>query len=197
MVAGYRGYTAILRAGKYTIGQSHEKGTKYYFSDGVTPQLLLAEHIKRLEDHSAVRWSDHPVVQKRLARGAWVADRRAAWKRGENIEKWDADNPVENYLKRRFPAPTNIQLGPDEQILMAAFNTQKEETDDRMMHVVDIDNETDISMEELDALEKRFMQLNYKDLESFAERNGVDYDALIEGGAQDWVERKAAKRNKK
>jgi len=192
-----KGYAAILKAGRYTIGRTHEAGTKYYSSDGKTPQLILAEHIMRLANHSAVRWSDHPLVQKALARGVWVNARRAAIKRGENMEKWEAGNPLEVYLKKKVPAPASIEMTPDEQLLMSAFDTQKEETDDRTMHVVDVDNEADISAEELAALEKRFIQLNYKDLESFAERNGVDYDALVEGGALDWVERKAAKRNKK
>jgi len=191
------GYAAILKAGDYTIGRTHEKGTKYYSSDGKTPQLILAEHVIRLANLSAVRWSDHPQVQKSLARGIWKNARNAAIKRGENVEKWEADNPLEAYLGKKVPAPTSIGITPDEQSLMSAFNTQTEETDDRTMHAVDVVEEADISAEELAALEKRFIQLNYKDLESFAERNGVDYDALVEGGAQDWIERKAAKRNKK
>jgi len=192
-----KGYAAILKAGKYTIGRTHEPGTKYYSSDGKTPQLILADHIIRLANHSAVRWSDHPLVQKQLARGVWVEARKTAGKLGKDMKQWEADNPLEVYLKKKVPAPSSIEITPDEQLLMSAISTQKEETDDRTMHVVDIDNEADISAEELTALEKRFIQLNYKDLESFAERNGVDYDALVEGGALDWVERKAAKRNKK
>ena len=193
-----KGYAAILKAGRYTIGRTHEPGTKYYASDGKTPQLILADHIMRLLNHSAVRWSDHPLVQKQLARGLWKNARNAAIKHGKNIEKWEADNPLEVYLKERVDAPSDIEMTPDEQLLMSAFNTQTEETEDRMIHAVDIDTEeTDISAEELSSLEKRFMQLPYKSLNTFAERNGVDYDALIAGGALDWVERKAAKRNKK
>jgi len=191
-----KGYAAILKAGDYTIGRTHEKGTKYYSSDGKTPQLILAEHVIRLANLSAVRWSDHPLVQKSLARGVWKNARKAAIMRGENIEKWDAGNPLEVYLEKKVPVPTSIGMTPDEQLLMSAINTQTEETDDRTMHAVDVIEEADISAEELAALEKRFIQLNYKDLESFAERNGVDYDALVEGGALDWIEKKAAKRNK-
>lgn len=87
-------YSAILAPGIHARGEKIYEG-----SDSIIH--LTEEELLHFESCSLVRWSDHPQVQHRLAKGEWKKAREEVIAKGRSL----------NYFHRTHkpPKPENIK----------------------------------------------------------------------------------------
>lgn len=195
-----RGYPTVLVAGKHVCGPTGGPSTKTYNSNGITAQLVIDKHIARLDDMGRVRWSEHPKVQERLARAAWVRDRRQCHDDGRDVGAWEKAHPQALYLGRYYKQSGGYQLSAHEAQLIEAQKVPDSlrtmPAEEEIIQAIDVEEEIpELGAEEIATLRTRFMRRPYKNLYTFSEKNGISYDTLIAIGAGDWEAEKAAKRS--